>query len=36
VKLSEQLNEALSQFRFASSAGNADRVTQIGAAAGRR
>jgi len=36
VKLSEQLNEALSQFRFASSAGNSDRVTEIGAAAGRR
>jgi twitching motility protein PilJ len=36
VKLSEQLNEALSQFRFASSAGSSDRVTEIGAAAGRR
>jgi hypothetical protein len=35
VKLSEQLNEALSQFRFASGA-SSDRVTEIGAAAGRR
>ena len=35
VKLSEQLNEALSQFRFAGS-GSTERVTDIAAAAARR
>jgi twitching motility protein PilJ len=33
VKLSEQLNEALSQFRFAGSASTSERVTEIGSAA---